>query len=77
MRSLNKNEVLIINNIPQKSGMGRYTSELVKALARLSLSVSLYQWEGEYYNFLFNKAIEKGNFFTLCFEEALLDVLSS
>jgi glycosyltransferase involved in cell wall biosynthesis len=71
MRSLNKNEVLIINNRPQKSGIGRYTSELVKALARLSLSVSLYQWEGEYYNFLFNKTIEKGNFFTLCFEEAL------
>ena len=71
MRSLNKYKVLIVNNRPPNSGIGRYTTELVKALAKLNQSVSLYQWGGEFYNFLFNKAIEKGNFLTLCFEEVL------
>jgi len=71
MRSLNKYKVLIINNIPQNSGIGRYTTELVKALAKLNQLVLLYQWEGEFYNFLFNKAVEKGNLLALCFEEVL------
>jgi hypothetical protein len=77
MRSLNENKVLIVNNRPPNSGIGRYTTELVKALTGLISRSRYINGKVNFIIFLFNKAVEKRNFLTLCFEEALLDVVSS
>jgi hypothetical protein len=67
----NSMSILVINNRPTLSGIGRYAEQLICSLREMDISVDYLNWNSEIIEELFRKAMQLNNKALLYSEEAL------